>query len=175
MIDPGQAEIIVEKKREKLPWNGEYYVSFGGENRNWEEARKYGFISAGGGSWYSRTLGILEPGGRIWVNIPGGIGYVGVGRVLESAVPIDEFKVNNGQGNQVGILSLGLEISKCTTYQQNVEKAEYMVRVDWIKTVPVNEAIKEKGFFGNQNSAAKPRSKMWIHTVERLKKRFEIE
>jgi hypothetical protein len=175
MIDPGQAEIIVEKKREKLPWNGEYYVSFGGENRNWEEARKYGFISAGGGSWYSRTLGILEPEGRIWVNIPGGIGYVGVGRVLESAIPIDEFKVNDGQGNQVGISSLGLEISKCVTYQQSVEKAEYMVRVDWIKTVPVNEAIKEKGFFGNQNSAAKPRSKMWIHTVERLKKRFEIE
>ena len=37
-----------------------------------------------------------------------------------------------------------------------------------------SEAIKEKGFFGNQNSAAKPRAKRWLHTVERLKKRFEI-
>jgi len=175
MIDPGQAEIIVEEKRVKLPWNGEYYVSFGGEHRNWEEARKYGFISAGGGSWYSRTLGILEPRGRIWVNIPGGIGYVGVGRVLESAVPIDEFKVDDGHGNQVEISSLGLDISKCTTYQQNAEKAEYLARVDWIKTVSVDEALKEKGFFGNQNSAAKPRTKKWINTVDRLKTRFGVE
>ena len=175
MIDPGQAEIIIEKKREKLPWNGEYYVSFGGEHRKWDEACKYGFISAGGGSWYSRTLGILKPGARIWVNMPGGVGYVGVGKVLESAVPIDDFKVNDGNGNQVGITSLDLEISKNTKYEQSSEKAEYLVRVEWIKTVPINEAIKEKGFFGNQNSAAKPRDKKWIHTVDRLKKRFGVE
>lgn len=175
MIDPGQAENIVEEKRIKLPWNGEYYVSFGGEHRNWEEACKYGFISAGGGSWYSRTLSILEPGGRIWVNMPGGIGYVGVGNVLESAVPIDNFDVDDEQGNKVRILSLDLDISKSSTYEQNSEIAEYMVRVEWIKTVPVNEAVKEKGFFGNQNSAAKPKAKKWIHTVERLKKRFGVE
>src|SRR5262249_50177288 len=51
----------------KLSWNGEFYVSFGGD-REWEEARRYGFISAGGGAWYSQTLELLEPGGRIWVN-----------------------------------------------------------------------------------------------------------
>ena len=33
----------------------------------------------------------------------------------------------------------------------------------------------EKGFFGNQNSAAKPRAKKWHHTVARLKQRFGIE
>jgi len=48
------------------------------------------------------------------------------------------------------------------------------VRVEWLKTVSVSEAIREKGFFGNQNSAAKPRAKRWLHTIERLKKRFEI-
>ena len=31
-----------------------------------------------------------------------------------------------------------------------------MVRVEWVKTVPLDEAVKEKGFFGNQNSAARP-------------------
>ncbi len=54
------------------------------------------------------------------------------------------------------------------------EEQEYFVKVDWIKTVPLNEAIKEKGFFGNQNSVAKPKAKKWIHTIDRLKKRFEI-
>ena len=54
------------------------------------------------------------------------------------------------------------------------EEQEYYVKVDWIKTVPLDNAIKEKGFFGNQNSVAKPKAKKWIHTIERLKKRFEI-
>lgn len=174
MIDPGQAEIIVEKKREKQPWNGEYYVSFGGGNRDWEEARKYGFISAGGGSWYSRTLNVLEPGGRIWVNIPGGIGYVGVGEVLSNPIPIDEFMVSDGNGSQVPIISLPLNIAKSATNSQDPEKAEYMVGVKWIKTVSIQEALKEKGFFGNQNSAAKPRDKKWSYTIDRLKTRFGI-
>lgn len=173
MIDPGQAEIIIEKKREKLPWNGEYYVSYGG-NRDWEEARKYGFISAGGGLWYSRTLNVLEPGGRIWVNIPGGVGYVGVGEVLEKPVPIDEFTVEDDSGNTVPITSLSLKISESTTLAQDPERAEYMVAVKWIKTVPEQEAIKETGFFGNQNSAAKPRNKKWSYTIDRLKKRLEV-
>jgi hypothetical protein len=62
------------------PWNGEFYSSFGhGESRSWEDAVEYGFICAGGGSWYSRTLQLLSPGDRLWVRVPG-CGFVGVGR-----------------------------------------------------------------------------------------------
>ena len=39
----------------KLPWNGEYYVSYG-NGRSWNDARRYGFICGGGGLFYSRTL-----------------------------------------------------------------------------------------------------------------------
>jgi hypothetical protein len=60
LIDPGetQANVAATTKSTgaKEPWNGEYCVSYGGSTaRIWEEARKYGFISAGGGSWYSGT------------------------------------------------------------------------------------------------------------------------
>ena len=51
---------------------------------------------------------------------------------------------------------------------------EHLVKVEWIKTAPVSEAVLEKGFFGNQNSAAKPRSKKWQHTVDRLRVRFGV-
>jgi hypothetical protein len=57
----------------------------------------------------------------------------------------------------------------------NLETAEYLVRVNWLKTVPLGQAVKEKGFFGNQNTVAKPETPKWNHTVERLKKRFGIE
>ncbi len=172
LSDPGQVEARVEAKRDKMPWNGQYYVSFGAdEHRDWEEARKYGFISAGGGTWYSRTLSMLEPGRRVWVNIPG-IGYVGVGEVVDSVVPIDEFMVDDGTGKRVPITSLPLKAARHTTMAINPEKAEHFVRIKWRKVVPLDQAIREKGLFGNQNSAAKPRDKKWQHTVERLAAEF---
>ena len=167
MIDPGQAEAKVTEKRNKLPWNGEYYASFGhGDGRKWEDARKYGFIAAGGGEWYSRTLSILEPGGRVWVNIPQ-TGYVGVGTVLKPPVKAKDFIV---EGKSITELQLDGNLGN-----REEGKEEYLVRVEWIKTLPITEAVKEKGFFGNQNSAAKPKAKKWSHTIERLKTRFEVE
>ena len=43
-----------------------------------------------------------------------------------------------------------------------------------MKTVAENQAIKEKGFFGNQNTVARPIAEKWKHTVERLKARFGV-
>ena len=175
LTDPGQVDARVEEKRDKGQWNGEFYVSFGhGDTRDWGDAQKYGFISAGGGSWYSRTLGILEPGARIWANVPGS-GYAGVGIVEEASIPIDKFYVDGADSEKVPITSLPLN----ATYHRDEaandpEKTEHLVRVKWLKTVPLTEAFREKGFFGNQNSAAKPRAKNWQHTVERLKQRFHV-
>jgi hypothetical protein len=175
LIDPSEADAKVEQKREKGEWNGESYGSFGvNTNRDWNEAMKYGFISAGGGAWYSRTLGILEPGDRVWVNIPS-VGYVGVGIVEDKAVPLDEFLVNNESGKHVPINELPLKAARLTSLADDIEKAEHFVRIKWIKTIPLSQAVKEKGFFGNQNSAAKPRAKKWQYTVDRLKQRFGVE
>ncbi len=177
LIDPGEVEAKVVEKREKLPWNGEFYVSFGhredGTSRHWEDARKYGFISAGGGDWYVRTLNMLEPGARIWANIPGH-GYVGVGEVVDGPVPASEFMVQNEAGNSAPITQAQLVGNLAAPEDNKPGTGEFLVRVNWLKTVPADQAVREKGFFGNQNSAAKPRAKRWLHTVERLKKRFEI-
>lgn len=154
-------------------WNGEYYASFS-RDRSWGDAVKYGYFSAGGGSWYTNTLQLLEPGSRIWVNMPG-VGYVGVGEVLEHAVPVDEFMVKDPLGKQVPITTMPLEYENLLKYIGDQDKIEQLVRVKWLKTVPVDQAIKEKGFFGNQNSVARPTAKKWVHTIERLKKRFGIE
>jgi hypothetical protein len=93
-------------------WNGEYYVSFGGD-RSWDEAIKYGFIAGGGGTWYSNTLLLLEPGARVWVNVPG-TGYVGVGEVIEGRVPVEEFFVTDDSGHRVPITDLPLKIATGT-------------------------------------------------------------
>ena len=174
LIAPEAAEAKIIEKREKLAWNGEYYVSFGHKenSRNWEDARKYGFISAGGGDWYTRTLSTLEPEGRVWVNVPQ-TGYVGVGIIKQGPVRPEEFLVET-QSGKVPITQAPLKgnLSRPTDNPSGTE--ELLGRVDWVKTVPLSQAKSEKGFFGNQNSAARPRAKAWLFTVERLKALFGV-
>jgi hypothetical protein len=175
MIDPGETQANVaattKVKGEKEPWNGEFYVSFGDMSwRSWEDAVKYGFISGGGGSWYSQTLKLLSPGDRVWVKIPK-TGYVGVGRVKEPVQSMNDFKVQTSEGERpcLDVLQHG------SRYQANAndpEKAEYFVKVDWLDTVPAKQAINEVGLFGNQNTVCQPTAVKWRHTVERLKTFF---
>ena len=139
--------------KQRGPWNGEYYASFGEGSRNWEDARKYGFISAGGGSWYTKTLSLLSPGDRVWVNIPH-TGYVGVGIVTE---PTQQAKdaIFDVKGEKVKMADLSLRGDYLYSTDDS-ENAEYVVKVQWLKTVRTSEAVKELGFFGNQNSVCRP-------------------
>ena len=102
LIDPAETQANVVStskiKGEKEPWNGEYYASYG-SSRSWEDTRNFGFISGGGGRWYSQTLKLLSPGDRVWVNIPK-VGYVGVGRVAEGMKPLSEFAVWTDTGER---------------------------------------------------------------------------
>lgn len=165
-------ELAPAEVKQKGSWNGEYYASFGEGSRNWEDARKYGFISAGGGSWYTKTLSLLFPGDRVWVNIPH-TGYVGVGIVTEPAQQAKDaiFDIN-GEKVRMAALSLRGDYLYSTEDPENVE---YVVKVQWIKTVRISEAVKELGFFGNQNSVCRPLAERWDFTVDRLKKCWGIE
>jgi len=175
LIDPGRTQanvaVTTQARGEKEPWNGEFYVSYGPTmHRSWEDARKYGFISAGGGSWYSQTLKLLSPGDRVWVKIPKS-GYVGVGRVTATMVPVTEFKVRTAEG-----LRPALEVLEAATrfreFADDPDKVEYFVGVDWLDTVPEEKAVNEVGLFGNRNTVCQPVAPKWRHTVERLKAQF---
>ena len=175
LIDPIDTQSNVAslgiRPSEREPWNGEFYVSFGPTSeRSWDDARKYGYVSAGGGSWYSRTLGMLSPGDRIWVTIPGH-GYVGVGRVLESMRPIAEFVIPGAAG-PIAVMPLLTNGEKYAGNALNDEMAEYFVRVEWFDTVDAAHAVDEVGLFGNQNTVCRPTVSKWRHTVERLKTFF---
>lgn len=175
LIDPRETQANVasttKTKGEKEPWNGEYYVSFGDtDSRSWDDARQYGFISGGGGSWYSQTLKLLSPGDRVWVKIPK-TGYVGVGRVTEAVRPVKEFKVQTPSGERPA-LDVLKHADRYKAKADDPEKVEYFVRVAWLDTVPESKGIDEVGLFGNQNTVCQPTTPKWRHTVERLKTYF---
>lgn len=177
LLDPSETQTNAAQAtagtsaQSKEPWNGEFYVSFGDSNsRNWEEARRYGFISAGGGSWYSQTLKQLQPGQRVWVNIPK-TGYVGVGIVQSAVEPASSFTIYTEAGEKIAIDVL----KHGDLYRDNSgdpDKSEYFVSVKWLETRSEQDAVNELGFFGNQNTVCKPTTPKWRHTVERLKNHF---
>ena len=160
------------------PWNGvDWYVSFGEEagGRSWDDARKNGFVSAGGGDWYSRTLRNLPLGARVFTFIPGNPrGYVGVGTVSAIAVPAADAVVEMG-----GIQSKFSELALAGNYEhatgdgdEGKDLREYIVAVAWELTVPRSDGVWQAGMFANQNSACKLRSQF---TIDAVSKAFALD
>ena len=90
-------------------------------------------------------------------------------------MPIEQFNVAGPEGNSVPISDVpGLDIAKSKKSIDDIDAAEYLVRVRWEKAVPVAQAVKERGLFGVQHTVARPKDKKWVHTIERLRMRFGI-
>jgi hypothetical protein len=143
---------------EKPGWNGrDFYVSFGdNEQRSWEEAVSYGFVSAGGGEWYTRSLQQLEPGHRVFAYIPKGNGvggYVGVGEVTGEARLAKDFRVG-ANGKDVPYLDV-TDSPGAAQHRDDPALAEWVVPVSWIVTRSKQDAIRDSDFFANQNSAVR--------------------
>ena len=161
-----------ERDKKEL-WNGrDFYVSLGeSEVRSWDDCRRYGFVSGGQGRWYSQTLEMLYPEARAFVCLPGS-GYVGVGTVKERSQPVRDFTVEIA-GKETPILDV--KDLKATHMSQNAddpERCEYLVRVNWIRTLPREEALWETGMFANQNTACRLRNRF---TLKRLTEHFGLE
>jgi hypothetical protein len=171
LIDPGDVQIqaaSASRRGEKEPWNGEFYVSFGaGPSRSWDEAVRYGFVSGGGGTWYSNSLRMLSEGDRIWVKVPGR-GFVGVGRVRGPRVAARDFEIDGRPALDV------LQADYHRAFAEDPERSEYFVPVEWLHTVPEAGAVQELGMFGNQNTVCKPVTPGWRTTVDQLKGRFRV-
>ncbi|TDB92520.1 DUF91 domain-containing protein [Actinomadura sp. 7K534] len=162
------------KKSTKEKWNGEdWYVAFGVDEsgvREWEDARRYGFVSAGGGVWYSKTLRRLPVGARVFVHIPKS-GYVGVGRVTREARPFPEAVVDV-EGEERPLAEQELRGKYVHTVDKDEDITEYVVTVEWEREVPQANAFWVSGLFANQNSACPMRSSF---TIDALAKAFRLD
>jgi hypothetical protein len=164
-----------EASQQASSWDGKsYYVSFGeGPHRNWDDARKYGFVAGGGGAWYSKTLKQLQPGHRVFVYIPKGNGvggYVAVGDVTGAPRLATEFRVSEN-GEQVPLVEVAqADMNRGGTTDPDI--AEWVVPIRWTQTLPREDAIKDSDFFANQNCAVKLTHG---YTLERLAQAFGLD
>ena len=142
------------------PWNErDWYVSFGVQPglRSWGDAAQHGFVSAGGGDWYSRTLRNVPSGARVFARIPQ-VGYVGVGLTSGPAIPFKDSPFAAIPDLEAGYAYANGEL-------------EWVLPVTWIRTRTVDDAVDEVGLFANQNSACRLRD---AKTVAVLEERFGL-
>jgi hypothetical protein len=141
-------------------WNGkDWYVAFGDdEGRRWSDAVKHGFVSAGGGDWYSRTFKNVPVGSRLFVYIPS-IGYVGAGVTTGQVLPFKDSFIFG-------------EKSLRGTYTHTNGEPEYILPVKWIKTLDEASGFRTRGLFASQHSACKLRDQK---TLKLLYEKFGIE
>jgi hypothetical protein len=89
----------------------------------------------------------------------------------DNDVRVGEFTVEL-DGRQVPILQAPLQATAVGEHAEDPERAEHMVRVEWLATCDKREAIWEKGMFANQHTACKLRNRF---TLERLTRAFGLE
>lgn len=159
-----------ESKREK--WNKrDFVVNFeDGKYRSWNDAMKYGFISAGNGKWYIRTLNQLFVGARVFCMIPKH-GYVAIGIVKHKSVPLKDAEVVvNGITKK--LCDCDLQAVNMLHDLDDLDNCEYVVTIEWLKKVPKAQAFWEKGLRANQNSAYKLRNQ---YTIDKLLEHFKLD
>jgi uncharacterized protein with ParB-like and HNH nuclease domain/predicted transport protein len=166
------AEPVTTDGKPSATWNGrDFYVTIG--DRSWEDALRFGFVSAGGGEIWTKPLERLFPGARVFLYKPSPVkGYVGVGIVKETAKPVTEFEVEvNGERKPILEAPLA-DPEKVTHDADDPVLREHLVRVEWLKTRPTEDAAWQSGLFTNQVPVCKLRDR---DTIEFLEDAFALK
>lgn len=151
------------------PWNGrDFYAVLGNTaqgTHRWDAARQFGFVGAGGGSWYWKPLRNLEVGNRVFAYV-GGAGYVGVGEVTGPMTRLAEFHVSR-DGTDVLVVEQPelAQVLKDRAESDDEEVTEFAVPVRWIAARPVSEAFMTDGLFSSQVTVCKLRDERTIDEV----------
>lgn len=166
LLDQEEVEERSERKV-RAPWSGYYFVNAGlNEYRTWEAYKRYGFVAAGGGEFYSKRLEQLSIGDKVFVYDKGN-GYIGYGLVATERTPATEFRTEEGLLLDQQLVGQGLG-----RHADDPLLAEYVVGVLWQKTVEPSKAKWFKGAFANQNIVCKLRDQT---TVDFLIQEFEVK
>lgn len=150
-----QQEVLERaESRKKLPWTGYFYVNAGHDPdvRRWEDMQKFGFIAAGYGRFYSKRLEQLNEGDPVYV-YQKGRGYIGYGKVRSPSVKSKDFILSDGKS----LIDVELQQPEILHDPDDLEITDYIVAVDWVKTVSMDDAKTFTGAFANQNVVCKLR------------------
>jgi LEM-3-like GIY-YIG domain len=149
--------------------NGLFYINVGeGDTRCWEDCKQYGFLAAGQSPKWSDPIRTLNPGDIVVAYLKAK-GYVGIGKVTEHAKKVIDFKFRKKSLKNYNLEQPSIFKNSDSKY------SEYLVKIQWIKSVPANEAkwIAKSNLFTTQ--LIKASLEKQIETIKFLEKEFEVD
>jgi len=168
LMDPGELQIRSERKQS---WSGFWFVNVGeieGDHRNWDDCRKYGYVSAGQGERFPRAMKNLKIGEKVFAYLSE-YGYVGFGEVVKEAQMIKDFFVED---EKKYLLNLELKAKNAGENKDNPEMSEWAVGIKWIRTFNREDAKTFKGIFVYPATLCKLRNQ---ETINFLKREFGVK
>jgi hypothetical protein len=149
--------------------NGIYYFNVGeGKHRNWDDCRSFGFLSAGQGEQWSDQIDLDK--GDIVVAYLKGKGYVGVGRERCAKKKYMDFRIDGKLLHEhPGIVQPNISHnSSCE------KKSEYILPVDWIKSVSRSDSYWEKNNHLFTSQLVRASLKKQTFTCKFIEEKFQI-
>lgn len=150
--------------------SGIYYYNVGeSKTRNWDDYLAYGFISAGQGQpWRDAMLSFNA--GDIIVAYLKKHGFVGVGRITETAKRVSDVFING-----IPLLNNNLKCDGLSKNSDDPEKSEYVCKVDWLRSTSRKDAfwMKKSGLYTTTHVRASLVNQR--KTLDYIQKCFEID
>jgi hypothetical protein len=163
-VEPAQQPSNPQRGR----WSGYWFVNVGdGPTRCWEDCLRYGFVSAGQGQQYSKSISQLRIGDKVFAYI-NKFGYVGRGEVNAAAVMVNQFIV---RGTSRKLLELPLTEPNIAANAGNKWLSEWVVGITWQKTFRREEAKFLKGVPVYRNIVCRLRH---AETIAFLEQEFQL-
>jgi hypothetical protein len=149
--------------------NGIYFYNVGeGEHRNWDDYKKYGFISAGQRKPFKISMEGFEVG-DIVVAYMKRRGFVGIGKIMQEAMMIRDVKIDGKS-----LLDLPLKCKEMGWNRVSIDRSEYVALVRWLRTVPRDKAKWKK--YGNLFTSRLVRASLEDKkTINFLNRNFNID
>ncbi len=150
-------------------------VPSGTTRRRWTACKEYGFISAGQTPLDVRYISKLIPADIICA-YENGTGYKAIGKVLKKAIPILQFKLDNGKTlHNLPYINMG-DANDRGLFQndKDITKCEYVAKIFWYDLTPNSLWIPKggKGFYAPRNTVAELKYK---ETKEEIEKHFKVK
>lgn len=141
-----EASMVEEDAAHTEADGGVWYVNVG--NRSWDDCRRLGFWSAGGGRRYRAAVERLSEGDQMYA-YASGYGYVGAGVVTGSAERIEDFLADRADIDES--TRSRVEGSRA----RDDDDAEYAIRVRWTAVRSFDRAERKKGMFASPMTACR--------------------
>lgn len=149
---------------------GIYYYNVGeSTHRDWDDYRRYGFISAGQGRRWRDAMLRFRPGDVVAAYFKGR-GFVGLGRITETAKRVQEVLVGGKP-----LLSLQLRCRRMGDNADSPEKSEYVALVRWEATVTRNNAKWKRNANLYTTTHIRASLDRQIETIDYLAREFNLD